>query len=1042
MINIQLILTNKTKVYSYSVSDAGVATIGSLIRSDDIKEFDIDLFDNEAIPITYEINDSIDPSKKKAPFSKTFLVPGTIINQKAFGFPYMISTALPFQEYQGSIVNENEWQIPVTEGQLFVDGILTFSGRVQLTKANIITGDVNSFEVSFLATQINIFDEIGNKLLTDLDIPTPVYATPEDVNSVFSSTDSEDTFTVNGDLYSGFTLAYPDWGFPDTDIIVTDIENPDSAIITFTVDLSSETVSSDGVYLIGTFTNPVFEGGALLMIDTGGDVYEISYEISGAEDIQYKFSNGLPNSGGSQESADFLAGGCGISDGEGGFNRLFRRSGQDETLETVLFNACPSSLQEINPVPDTDTNVTATSGKTGIWRTEAFEPTESNQVGLRLGYNITQYAYVKYLIDKIFTDVNFSYTSDFFNSDEFKTILLLYYDSNVSQTNTSVKLFGSSPTADSYFPDIVTTSVPVTSSNILGNISSGGTIPSASPFDADSGLQDPFRLFNVQSQVLKFQTKGQYTLRFKGVLDVRYGWDQLIGSDGGVCVGGLDNVYPHGASPLVGPDSKISIIKNGNESQNVNISGVTSTSQNISTPDVYFKDGSGHYQWERSYDLHSAGNFIDFVVDVEENDEIQFEFTLDSSEYSSVTNEAGCSVFSGEQRKYQFAVDFSITDVSEISHNWEQTLPNITQRDFISGILKHFNIYTEITQNSRSISFEPRDEFYSGGDIKDWTIKLDTEELRSISSDVTPYSVISRMTKTSNVIDKEFQETNADELEYGSLKSVINNEATLETEFTSIFSSLTPNFSLSLAETSFPANYIQTKQTIDGEVLQWNVPNPSLYSTNNRGERTLVDTSSIFLAYKNPNVTTIAGTGTGEVKMRAYFVIPGFPSDFGDFDYLKDGSDEPIGSHIWGISSYESPGVDINYRKTRTDMFFKSDQPPVFLDLTGAYEKYYESFYKNLNGQRIFSAKFRLTSTDISQFSFSDPIFIEFSNGDSAYFIVSSIKYDPTVPGPFDVELLTFNKQYFDFNFKENGEGLLSLGGAGYTNIATGIQRT
>ena len=123
-------------------------------------------------------------------------------------------------------------------------------------------------------------------------------------------------------------------------------------------------------------------------------------------------------------------------------------------------------------------------------------------------------------------------------------------------------------------------------------------------------------------------------------------------------------------------------------------------------------------------------------------------------------------------------------------------------------------------------------------------------------------------------------------------------------------------------------------------------------------------------------------------------------------------------------------------------MFFKSDQPPVFLDLTGAYEKYYESFYKNLNGQRIFSAKFRLTSTDISQFSFSDPIFIEFSNGDSAYFIVSSIKYDPTVPGPFDVELLTFNKQYFDFNFKENGEGLLSLGGAGYTNIATGIQRT
>lgn len=125
------------------------------------------------------------------------------------------------------------------------------------------------------------------------------------------------------------------------------VTDPSPANVTFQVDMSEvEDLNADSVYVIGSFTDPVWQAGGVLMSDSDGDlIYEATVLISGPAGISYKFFNGnpFPNGVGTEEggeTADFAAGGCGVDNGVGGFNRTHTRSGADETLGAVCFNSC------------------------------------------------------------------------------------------------------------------------------------------------------------------------------------------------------------------------------------------------------------------------------------------------------------------------------------------------------------------------------------------------------------------------------------------------------------------------------------------------------------------------------------------------------------------------------------------------------------------------------------------------------------------------------------------------------------------------------
>ena len=126
----------------------------------------------------------------------------------------------------------------------------------------------------------------------------------------------------------------------------TCVPDPDAAPITFQVDMTNELVSEDGVWLIGNITTPQWQAGALQLSDSDGDnVYDVTYEVSGAAFFEYRYCNGDPYPAGEidnsvTEVGDFEEGGCGQGNPFGEFNRTHTRSGQAEILGAYCFTSC------------------------------------------------------------------------------------------------------------------------------------------------------------------------------------------------------------------------------------------------------------------------------------------------------------------------------------------------------------------------------------------------------------------------------------------------------------------------------------------------------------------------------------------------------------------------------------------------------------------------------------------------------------------------------------------------------------------------------
>jgi hypothetical protein len=121
------------------------------------------------------------------------------------------------------------------------------------------------------------------------------------------------------------------------------VSDPDAADITFRVNMLSTAASDAGVWLIGGFTTPVWQGGAVQMTDADGDlVYECTVNVSGVADIQYKFVNGDVAVSTNEESAGIVN--CGISNGIGGYNRIHTRTGIAEVMNTVCFDSCADCI--------------------------------------------------------------------------------------------------------------------------------------------------------------------------------------------------------------------------------------------------------------------------------------------------------------------------------------------------------------------------------------------------------------------------------------------------------------------------------------------------------------------------------------------------------------------------------------------------------------------------------------------------------------------------------------------------------------------------
>jgi hypothetical protein len=121
------------------------------------------------------------------------------------------------------------------------------------------------------------------------------------------------------------------------------VVDPAAADITFRVNMFTTAPSAAGVWMIGGFTTPVWQAGAVQMTDDNSDgVYECTVNVSGSADIQYKFVNGDVLVSTNEEAAGIMN--CGIANGVGGYNRLHTRTGIAEVLNTVCFDSCADCI--------------------------------------------------------------------------------------------------------------------------------------------------------------------------------------------------------------------------------------------------------------------------------------------------------------------------------------------------------------------------------------------------------------------------------------------------------------------------------------------------------------------------------------------------------------------------------------------------------------------------------------------------------------------------------------------------------------------------
>ena len=114
---------------------------------------------------------------------------------------------------------------------------------------------------------------------------------------------------------------------------------PEPALVTFSVTFENE-VPAGEIYVLGDFTTPIWQGGAIAMTQVASNVYEASAEVCAAS-FNYKFVNGaIIDDANWEDFPNPLDRDCTIPNGLGGFNRFYTRSNSAPVTLDYIFNSC------------------------------------------------------------------------------------------------------------------------------------------------------------------------------------------------------------------------------------------------------------------------------------------------------------------------------------------------------------------------------------------------------------------------------------------------------------------------------------------------------------------------------------------------------------------------------------------------------------------------------------------------------------------------------------------------------------------------------
>ena len=332
-------------------------------------------------------------------------------------------------------------------------------------------------------------------------------------------------------------------------------------------------------------------------------------------------------------------------------------------------------------------------------------------------------------------------------------------------------------------------------------------------------------------------------------------------------------------------------------------------------------------------------------------------------------------------RYENISVEFIFDDTIAVEGGYvvmKNTLPNIKQKDFLSNLIKMFNLYIEPSRGStNNFIIEPRDDYYNNYQvIKNWTNKLD------ISQDIN-YEITSNIQKRTQLFTYKqdtdyYNKTYVEQTNnvFGQFKFEFDNDFTGDENKIELMFSPTPVSGI-LNSNNMYAPIVAQYQ--GGSFQRLNAFLPKILYT--KTITLLNDT------YKLNNITQTS------------YQYAGF-------------SDDPINPNLslnFGpINSFIN-----NYVETQNNL----------------YNIYWRNTTDELNSpnSKVITAYFYLDSNDINEFRFSDLIYCEINNMADYYRVIKIIDYDPSKNLPTKVELLKSTNYNLGNDGNQNNNSCFSL---------------
>lgn len=301
--------------------------------------------------------------------------------------------------------------------------------------------------------------------------------------------------------------------------------------------------------------------------------------------------------------------------------------------------------------------------------------------------------------------------------------------------------------------------------------------------------------------------------------------------------------------------------------------------------------------------------------------------------------------------------------------------PKLKQKDFLSSIVKMFNLFIEPDRNDpNNLIIEPRDDYYEFGVVRDWSDKLDISKpinqkiIAELQSKSLVFTYKIGKDKISESYDNRFKAI------YGEYEYILDNEyVSGEKKIEPVFSS-----------------------TVLGNI----VPNSEIITS--------------LIVSKNDNEEEGIAKHDGSYRI-----------------LFRGESNIDLKSETWKLngvtqSSYPYAGhfnhptladEDLNFGVPRSLFYFGNT-----ITNNNLYNVYYRRMIEELTNKdsRIVTANFYLTPDDLNKLRFYDKIFVDsMASGTGVYYRINKIEYDPVRAGSYKVELLKVNDIKFEKSKKE-----------------------